>query len=148
MKKQTNQTKPAVAHKSLAETKVEEVLSEKPSTLHPSDSVEKAGALMREMEAGEWPVAEEKKLLGTVDKANPDREAARYGHDPKKTRVASTMSRNVAYCYEDQTCEEVLRIMDERQLQYLPVVNRNERITGIVSRKELLLQGSEEQRAS
>lgn len=124
--------------KSLGETRVDEVLSNKPPALHPSDSVELAGERMREMNADEWPVGEEKKLLGVMDKANPDRTAARYGHDPKQTSVGKTMSRDVAFCYEDQNCAEALAIMDERHVQYLPVVDRDQRIAGIVCREELL----------
>ncbi len=128
--------------KPLADTKVEEVLSEKPPSLHPDDSVKQAGDRMREMHAGQWPVVKEEKLVGRVDGPNLDQNVARYGHDPKSTLVAQNMSREVAYCYEDQSCEEALAMMNERQLEFLPVVDRSERITGIVSREELLAKCS------
>jgi predicted transcriptional regulator len=124
--------------KPLGETRVEEILSDKPPTLHPQDTVQKAGERMREAHAEQWPVTEEKKIVGVVEQPHPDRAVARYGHDPNQTLVAQNMSRDVAYCYEDQTCAEALAAMDARHFQYLPVVDRNLRITGIISREELL----------
>jgi len=124
--------------KPLQETKVEDVLTEKPPTVHPHDTVHTAGERMREAQASEWPVAEDKKLLGMVDHPDPDRAVARFGHDPKATLVSQTMSRDVAFCYEDQSCAEALAVMDKRQVQFLPVLNRDQRITGIISRQDLL----------
>jgi predicted transcriptional regulator len=124
--------------KRLSETKVEEVLSEKPSMLQSQDSVEHAGEHMRSIPASNWPVVDEKKLVGVVNEPEPDRKAARFGHDPKITTVGEQMSRDVAYCYEDQSCEEALAIMDSRSLEYLPVIDRRERITGILRRDELI----------
>lgn len=124
--------------KSLNDTKVEEALTEKPPSMHPEDSVQTAGDRMRDMHAEEWPVAQDKELLGMVDHANPDRAVARYGHDPKETLVGQTMSKDVAYCYEDQSCAEALAVMDERQIHFLPVLDRDQHIAGIVHRDELL----------
>jgi CBS domain-containing protein len=130
------------------ETKVEEVLTEKPPTLRPEDTLQKAGDRMREAHADHWPVAAEKKLLGMVDQPHPDRAVARYGHDPKQTLVGQNMSRDVVYCYEDQSCAEALAAMDAKNLRYLPVVDRQERITGIVSREELLANCGEKAKST
>jgi predicted transcriptional regulator len=138
MKPESEKTKP------LKDTKIEEVLTEKPPTLDPGDSMQKAGDRMREMNVERWPVAKERKLLGAMDQPNPDRTVARFGHDPKDTRVGDNMSRDVVYCFEDQTCAEALSLMDARKLDYLPVVDRQQRICGILSREELLCRQEKE----
>lgn len=124
--------------KKLSETKVEEVLSEKPPSLQPQDTVHEAGERMRSVDADKWPVAQEQKLVGLVDERHPDRAAARFGHDPKSTLVGESMVRDVAYCYEDQSCAEALAIMEARGLKFLPVVDRQKHIAGIICRDELL----------
>lgn len=129
--------------KPLQETKVEDVLTEKPPTVHPQDTVQTAGDRMREAKATDWPVADGQKLLGTVDHPDPDRAVARFGHDPKATLVSQTMSRDIAFCYEDQSCAEALATMDERQVQFLPVLHRDQRIAGIISREDLLTRCKE-----
>lgn len=45
--------------------------AEKAGALRPDDSVETAGDRMREHETGTWPVAEDRKLIGMIDKENP-----------------------------------------------------------------------------
>ena len=48
--------------------------------------------------------------------------------------VHSVMEKQVHYCREDQSQDEALRIMREHGLQYLPVVDSNLRIIGVVRR--------------
>jgi predicted transcriptional regulator len=124
--------------KALAATKLEDALTAKPPTLHPDDSVQQAGERMRSVEAGQWPVTERRKLVGVVPEPHPDVAAGRFGHDPRGIHVGESMSRDVAYCYEDQSCAEALAIMEARDVNYLPVVDRQQRIVGIIGRDELL----------
>lgn len=120
-----------------APKKLEHVVAEKTGALSPNDTVQTAGERMRSNEANAWPVAEEGKLVGLIDQANPDRQAGGHGHDPQTTRVGDTMRREVAFCYEDQDITEARRIMTERDLNHLPVVDRDMRIVGIISRSEI-----------
>ena len=113
--------------------KLEEVVVEKTGALVPEDSIKTAGDRMRAADANSWPVVEGRKLVGTIDQANPDRESSGHGHDPGTTRVADSMRRDPFYCYEDQCANEAQRIMQEHNLNHLPVVDRDMRIVGILS---------------
>ena len=44
------------------------------------------------------------------------------------------MEKQAYYCRENQSMDEALRIMREHGLQYLPVVDSNLRIVGVVRR--------------
>lgn len=116
------------------------IAAEKSGALHPEDSVETAGERMREHEAGVWPVAEDRKLVGVVDKENPDWQLGGRGHDPKTWKVGEIMKRDAVFCYEDEDCTAAQRKMDEHGLQYLPVVDRQMRIVGIFRREEICAQ--------
>ena len=111
--------------------------AKKAGALNPADSVETAGDRMREHHAASWPVAEDRKLVGMVDEENPDWKAGGHGHDPKAVTVGEIMSRETIFCYEDEDCATAQKLMDERGLRYLPVVDRNMRIVGIFSREEI-----------
>ncbi len=111
--------------------------SEKDGALNPQDTVATAGARMREHGAGAWPVAEDRKLVGTVDEKNPDWKLGGHGHDPKTSKVGEIMKRELVFCYEDEDCTTARLLMDERGLHYLPVVDREMRIVGIFSRHEI-----------
>jgi CBS domain-containing protein len=111
--------------------------AEKSGALHPRDSVETAGERMREHGAETWPVAEDRKLVGTVDEKNPDWKAGGHGHDPKACRVREIMKRDVIFCYEDEDCAAARRKMVEHGLNVLPVVDRDMRIVGVFTREEI-----------
>jgi CBS domain-containing protein len=117
---------------------LEEVVAEKQPLLHPQESIQEAGDKMRELHAGALPVSDGRHLVGIVDQPNPDRRAAGYGHDPNTTFVSEYMNSNVPYCFENDDCATALRKMDERQLDRLPVVDREMRIVGVVTRADLL----------
>lgn len=112
-------------------------VAEKAGALDAADTVKAAGDKMREAQANVWPVAEEQKLVGVVDQKNPDWELGGHGHDPKDWTVGQIMSREVVFCYEDQDCAAARKLMEERDLRYLPVVDREMRIVGIFSREEI-----------
>ena len=116
--------------------KLEKLVAEKTGALSPEDSVETAAERMRSAEANAWPVAEGRKLVGVIDCPDPDRKVGGRGHDPRTTRVGDTMTREILFCYEDQDAAEAQRIMTEQGLNHLPVVDREMRIVGIISRAE------------
>jgi CBS domain-containing protein len=116
---------------------LKDLAAEKAGALHPQDSVQTAGNRMREHHAAEWPVAEDRKLVGVVDEKDPDWRIGGRGHDPKTWKVGQIMNRDVVFCYEDEDCVEAQKLMEQRDLSHLPVVDRQMRIVGIFSREEI-----------
>ena len=111
--------------------------AEKTGALHPQDTVQTAGDRMREHDAATWPVAEDCKLVGMIEEKNPDWKIGGRGHDPKTEKVGAIMNREAVFCYEDEDCASAQKLMDEHGLHYLPVIDRQMRIVGIFSRKEI-----------
>lgn len=105
--------------------------------LHPDDSVQTAGIRMRDHDTSKWPVSQDRKLVGMINKKNPDWEMGGHGHDPKAWKVGQIMSDDVVFCYEDEECASAQRLMQEHGLSYLAVVDREMRIVGIFSREEI-----------
>jgi CBS domain-containing protein len=112
-------------------------LVEKTGALSPGDSVDTAATRMREMDTKQWPVAEGRTLVGMVEGTQPGVTIGGHGHDPKTWRVSEIMNRTAVFCYEDEDCASACRVMKEHDLAYLPVVDRQMRIIGIFSFKEV-----------
>ena len=72
--------------------------------------------------------------------------ATAEGRDPRQTRVREIMSSDVVYCFEDQPVEEGARLMEERQIRRLPIVNRGRQLVGIVALGDLALELSNDQK--
>ena len=53
------------------------------------------------------------------------------------------MSGGVAWAYEDDSVEEAAKIMNERQVRRLPVVDHNKRLVGIVALADFAVESSE-----
>ena len=49
------------------------------------------------------------------------------------------MSKEVLYCFEDETIEHVAKNMSDQKVRRLPVLNRKKRLVGIVSIGDLAL---------
>jgi predicted transcriptional regulator len=57
--------------------------------------------------------------------------------------VEQIMTRQPAYCFEDQDVEEAERIMEKNQIRRLPVIDHDNRIVGIVSLGDLGIRDDE-----
>lgn len=117
--------------------KVKSLVAEKAGALHPRDSVETAAKRMREMGAKTWPVAEDRTLIGVVEDTHPDVTMGSCGHDPKSWRVSEIMNNKAVFCYEDEDCLNAWHLMEEHDLAYIPVVDREMQLVGIFDREEI-----------
>jgi CBS domain-containing protein len=117
--------------------RVKEVTSDKPKPLQEKSSLKEAGEKIRSLHVNRLPVASGDRLVGDVEGEYPERKAAGFGHDPETTSVRGIMSKKTYFCFENQSVGEAREIMREHHLQYLPVVDENMRILGIVARSDL-----------
>ena len=73
--------------------------------------------------------------------------AAVSSHDPGEiTLVRSVMVKTPYYCRENQSEEEALKIMLDHGLPYLPVLDSNLRVVGVVSMRVLMLRKEQKDR--
>ena len=53
------------------------------------------------------------------------------------------MSEGIVWAYEDDSVEQAAKIMSDRQVRRLPVVDRNRRLVGIVALGDMAVESSE-----
>jgi len=102
----------------------------------PNLSIREAAKMMADIDAGSLPVAENDRLIGMIT----DRDIVVRGVAEGRTAdasVADVMSREVLYCFDDEDLDDVARNMGSVQVRRLPVVNRDKRLVGIISRGDL-----------
>lgn len=116
--------------------KISECMNKDVRIADPNQTLESAAQVMAEIDAGFLPIGENDRLVGIVT----DRDIAVRGVAkglPPDTPLRSVMSQEVDYCYEDDETEDVLGNLGNLQLRRLPVLNREKRLTGIVSLSDL-----------
>jgi CBS domain-containing protein len=121
---------------------IKEVMSRDVKMVAPETTIREAAQQMRDGDFGMLPVAENDRMVGAVS----DRDIAiRAVADDKgpDTTVREVMTEGIYWAYEDESVEEAARIMSERQVRRLPVVNRDKRLVGIVALGDFAVESSE-----
>jgi CBS domain-containing protein len=110
----------------------------------PAAALKDAAKKMAALDVGLLPVCEHGRVIGALTDHDITVRAAAKGRDPKKTKVAEVMTRDVVTCFEDEDIFEAVRVMADKQLRRLIVVDRNHRLVGVVSLSDLVLQSVSE----
>ena len=122
---------------------VSQILTRDVETIRPDTTVKEAAQRMRSMDVGSLPVCDGRRLLGMVTDRDITIRVTAEGRDAANTRVTDAMTPDVAYVFEDQDVQEAARIMQERQIRRLPVVNREKHLVGIIALGDIATTGND-----
>lgn len=112
---------------------VREIMSTDVQVTSPDATLKDAASAMQKRDFGALPVGENDRLVGMITDRDIVVNAVASGKDPKKVSVREVMSKSIHCCFEDQPIDEAARIMSEKQIRRLPVLNSDKRLVGIVS---------------
>lgn len=129
-------------------TTVSEIMTRNVRTLSPTDTVRRAAQSMGELNVGSIPVCNGKKLVGMVTDRDITLRGVAEGLDAEKTLLSDIMSKDVKWCFEDQSLDEVMETMAASQIRRLPVVSRDKDLVGIFSLGDLATKTDNEEVAS
>ena len=112
---------------------IREIMTRDVEVVAPGDTIHRAAQLMDELNVGVLPVCEGEKLVGLVTDRDITVRATSAGRAPDECKVAEVMTDDPRFCYEDDVVSDVARLMGDLQVRRVPVVDRNDRLVGIVS---------------
>ena len=101
------------------------------------DNVRAAAIKMRDLNVNVLPVCDGPRLSGILTDRDIAVRLAAEGYDATCTRVGEIMTRDLTYCYEDQTIDEAMIVMQFHQISRLPILDRNDELVGIVSMSDI-----------
>ena len=116
---------------------VKEIMTHNAQVVAPGDTLEQAARRMEELDVGPLPVCEGNRVVGILTDRDITVRATAAGCDPKTTLVYEAMSQDFTSCHEDQDVSEAARLMKEKQIRRLLVVNDANDLVGIVSLADL-----------
>ena len=119
--------------------KVIEIMTENPACCTPEQTAREAARLMAQNDCGSIPVVEEgsRRLLGVVTDRDLAIRVLAEGRGPD-TPVREAMTPDPVTCSPDDDVDKVERLMAERQVRRIPVVE-NGRVVGVVAQADLAL---------
>lgn len=105
--------------------------------VRPEATLKWAAEAMRSLDVGALPVSDNNRLVGMITDRDITVRAVADGRDPNDAKVRDAMTGELVYCYEDESVERAAKLMEERQIRRLPVMDRGGRLCGIISLGDL-----------
>jgi CBS domain-containing protein len=107
-------------------------------TVSADASVMDAVHTMHEEHIGAVAVVDNGRLAGIFSERDLMYRVVRQRRDPDLTRVGDVMTSPVITIQRSMTADDALRLMDEKQIRHLPVVNVDGKLSGMLSIRSLL----------
>jgi len=116
---------------------VREIMSADVHRVHQNATVREAAEQMKTFDIGMVPVYDGDRLVGTLTDRDITLNVVAANRDPGNTKIGEIMSPGVTYCFEDQDVNEAAKLMGDKQIRRLIVLNRDKRLIGIASLGDL-----------
>lgn len=126
--------------------KVSELMTKNPTCVTLDQSIRDAAIQMEKCDCGCLPVSDDKnggRLVGVITDRDIAIRAVARGFGPD-ARVRDVMTPNPASCRADDDVKELERIMSEKQVRRVPVVDDSGRCLGIVAQADLARAADQE----
>jgi CBS domain-containing protein len=88
--------------------------------------------VMLKEDVGAVPVGENDRLIGMVTDRDIVVRGLANGRDPSTLTARDVMTDPITYCFEDEEVEDAVRLMEDRKIRRLPVINKKRRMVGML----------------
>jgi CBS domain-containing protein len=127
---------------------VKEIMTRDVECIRPDAILEEAARKMRDLDVGALPVCnDDDQPVGVVTDRDITVRAVAAGKDPRATHVRQIMTPSIIYCFDEEDITDAVRLMEEKQVRRLAVLNRNGRLVGIVSLGDVAIDTHDERLA-
>jgi CBS domain-containing protein len=118
---------------------VKDVMTKSVASLNPHDTVEMAAKQMKEHNIGSLPVCEGEKVIGIVTDRDIALRCVAQGENIKAVTVRDIMTSNPVVVSSATDIQDAARIMSERQIRRLPIVDNNN-LVGMVALGDIAVE--------
>ena len=128
--------------------RVREAMTSDPVCCLTTDTARHVAGQLRKLNVGSIPVVtdhESRMLLGIITDRDLCCSVVANGLDPQSTPIEKFVSMNPAACRDGANLDDCERLMQERQVRRIPIVDGDGRVIGIVSLADLALKDRPEQ---
>ena len=88
---------------------------------------------MRDHDVGAIPIGENDRLIGMITDRDIALRTVAEGKDASKLTARDVMSKGIVYCRDTEDVEDAVRIMEQKKIRRLPVLNEKKRLVGMLS---------------
>lgn len=99
----------------------------------PETSINELARKMRDEDIGAIPIGENDRLIGMVTDRDIALRGLADGHDVESLTARDVMSSPIVYCRTDEDIGDAIRIMEDKSIRRLPVIDENKRMVGMLA---------------
>jgi|SRR5580765_2198563 CBS domain-containing protein len=126
-----------------ARIRCSEIMTTDVKTVNRETPIRDVAAMMRGADIGSLPIIESEKLVGIVTDRDIVVRAVAEGLDPS-TPVGEVMTTDVFALKPDDFAFEAIRLMGDKQIRRIPVVNEDSSLAGIIAMADVALEMEDE----
>jgi CBS domain-containing protein len=115
---------------------IHEIMSRHIHLVRPEETLQSAAAIMAERDVAFLPVVDATGLVGTLTDRDVILRAVAPGLNAETTLVSDIMTTDITYCFDDESASTVLANMQALHLRRIAVLDRQNRLIGVVSRSD------------
>jgi CBS domain-containing protein len=113
--------------------KVKDAMHKGAEWVPPTTTVVELAKLMVKHDIGAIPIGENDKLIGMVTDRDIVCRGFSNGKDISKLTARDVMTPNIVWCRDDEDLDDATRIMENKKVRRLPVIDENKRMVGMLS---------------
>ena len=121
-------------------TSIQDTMTSNPTRVGPTNTAAEAAKIMKAEDIGSLPIVEGDKLVGVITDRDLAIRIVAEGRGPDTT-VGEIASKDIVTVDPEQSLEEAARLMAERQVRRLPVVEEDGRLVGILAQADIAQTG-------
>ena len=117
-----------------------DVMTKDPVFCQPGDSLTRVAGIMKQEDVGSVPVVESagsRRLVGIITDRDIVVKAIAEGRSADTATVKDAMTPNPVSCREDDDVDHALKLMKERQVRRMPIVDSAGQLTGIIAQADV-----------
>ena len=122
---------------------IRDLMTDNPRTIDAEKPVAYAAKMMRDEDVGLAPIVQGDRLVGTLTDRDIAIRVVAEGRDPESTTVREVASTDLVTIDPEQSLDEALRLMAQRQVRRLPVVEKDGRLVGVLAQADVARHGED-----
>lgn len=124
---------------------VQEIMTRGVEVVPPDASVQEAADRMKQLDVGALPVCAHGRLVGMITDRDITVRSTAEGYDPWTSKIRDVMTAEVDSCRATDDVAVAARLMKDKEIRRLLVLDENKQLVGIVSLGDLAVHLNDEQ---
>ena len=126
--------------------RVRDIMTRDPQCVTQNEMLGRVAKMMRDGDCGAIPVIagdNDKKIIGMITDRDIVIRVVADGKNPGDVPVQTAMTKEIYSVKEDDSVEKVFKVMSDRQVRRVPVVDQNGQLVGIVAQADIATESED-----